>query len=207
MSCILIIDYGCGNLASIQNMLRKVGYYDSLVSSDPEEIKNADKLILPGVGHFDYGMNELNDLGVIPVLNHRVMECKVPVLGICLGAQLMLETSDEGTQKGLGWISGRSVKFGEKVLTTGLKVPHMGWNEIEWTKEHFLFRGLDENPRFYFVHSYHMRCDDEANVLAKSKYGHSFVSAVNHDNICGVQFHPEKSHRFGMTLLKNFAES
>jgi imidazole glycerol-phosphate synthase subunit HisH len=200
---IAIIDYGLGNLGSIQNMLKRIGV-SSLITSKIDEIKNADKLILPGVGAFDVGMKNLNDFGLLDILNARVLNDKVPVLGICLGMQLMAESSEEGIRIGLGWIKGSCLRF-KFENGFGLKVPHMEWNEVTITKPNKLIDEF-EDQRFYFVHSYYLKCAENEDVMAESIYGFKFTCAVSKDNILGVQFHPEKSHKFGMQLLKNFIE-
>lgn len=200
---ITIINYNAGNIKSIQNMLKRIGA-KSCISSNVEEIEQAEKLILPGVGHFDYGMRNLQESGLIGVLNKKVVADKVPLLGICLGAQLLGNKSEEGIIPGLGWIDMEVVKFDENKLPKNLKIPHMSWNEIIIKKQSELLAGLNNESRFYFVHSYHMKCNDENDVLANTNYGYEFTSAVEKDNIYGVQFHPEKSHKFGMRLLENF---
>lgn len=213
---ITIIDYGAGNIKSIQNMLKKIGVA-SMISNKAEEISVAEKLILPGVGHFDHGMKNLRASGLIEVLNQKVQLEKCPILGICLGAQLLGEQSEEGVENGLAWIPMDIVKFDKSRLGEKLKVPHMGWNKVSRRRksdskirdrEHIekttLFDGLGEDARFYFVHTYHMMPKNESDIIASTTYGYNFVSAVQHENIYGVQFHPEKSHFFGMQLLKNF---
>ena len=198
-----VIDYGMGNLGSIVNMGRKAGG-SFTVSADPAVIAQADKLILPGVGSFDHGMTKLRERGLIPVLNQQVLERKVPILGICLGVQLFTRGSEEGALPGLGWIAGHTIRFKRAVEPSTLKVPHMGWNFIEPAKADPLLRDLPPEPRFYFVHSYHLVCDDATDVLTWTQYGQRFASAVQRGNIWGTQFHPEKSHKFGLALLKNF---
>jgi glutamine amidotransferase len=198
---IVIIDYGMGNLGSIANMIKKVGA-KSIITSDLEEIKRADKLILPGVGSFNNGMRELKELGLIDTLNTKVLEDKTPILGICLGMQLMTQSSEEGELDGLGWIEAESKRF----VSKSLKVPHMGWNIIYNQKESKLFTPTDDEERFYFVHSYYVSCNNREDILTTTSYGHNFVSSFEKENIVGVQFHPEKSHKFGMRLFKNFVE-
>lgn len=200
---ITIIDYNTGNIKSIQNMLKRIGA-KSCISSNPLEIENAEKLILPGVGHFDYGMRNLQESGLIEVLNKRVLKDKVPILGICLGAQLLGNKSEEGVLPGLAWVDMEVLKFDKAKMAEDLKIPHMSWNEITIKKESILLSGLDNESRFYFVHSYYMKCNNEKDVLTTSRYGYEFTSAVEKENIFGVQFHPEKSHKFGMRLLENF---
>lgn len=202
---ITIIDYGIGNLGSIKNMLKKAGV-ESRISSELPEIASAEKLILPGVGAFDYGMGRLREAVYFETLNRRVLEDKVPVLGICLGTQLLTEGSEEGELAGLGWIKGKTIKFRQEKMDNSLKIPHMGWNEIKAAKESKLFTDMYEEPRFYFVHTYHMTCEADEDVLVTSQYGYEFVSGVESQNIVGVQFHPEKSHKYGLKLLDNFAK-
>ncbi|MEM8890631.1 MAG: imidazole glycerol phosphate synthase subunit HisH [Bacteroidota bacterium] len=203
---ITIIDYGIGNLGSIKNMLKKAGV-KSRISSTEEEIADAEKLILPGVGAFDYGMSQLTAATYYETLNKRVLEDKIPVLGICLGAQLLTEGSEEGELSGLGWIKGKTIKFREEKMDNSLKVPHMGWNEVETQKDSKLFEDMFEEPRFYFVHTYHIKCEEEKDVLVRSTYGYNFIAGVENENVLGVQFHPEKSHKFGLKLLTNFANN
>lgn len=202
---IVIVDYQMGNIGSILNMLKKIGAAGT-ISSDPGEIRKADRLILPGVGAFDQGMANLARLGLIPVLNELAMDGKRPVLGICLGMQLMTNSSEEGKAAGLGWIAARTVRFRHDP-SLNLKVPHMGWNSVMQKKESPLLAGMFAEPRFYFVHSYHAVCNDAGDILTSTTYGYDFTSAFQHGNVIGVQFHPEKSHKFGMKLLKNFAEA
>lgn len=202
---ICIIDYGVGNLGSILNMLKRVGA-PAIVSSEPDAIRAADRLILPGVGAFDTGMRNLAERELIPVLEERALGDRVPVLGLCLGAQLLTERSEEGSLPGLGWIPGETVAFALDPADTHLKVPHMGWSTVRLPRPLPLFEGLEEEARFYFVHSYHLSCPDPEHVLAYAEHGDEFPAAIGAGNVLGVQFHPEKSHRFGMRLLKNFAE-
>jgi glutamine amidotransferase len=201
---IAIVDYGLGNLKSIYNMLSYLNK-KSVISSNPEEIAMANKIILPGVGSFDAGVLNLRNSGLGVVLDEEVITRKKPILGICLGMQLLTTGSEEGELPGLGWIKAFSKKF--RFSSKNLKIPHMGWNYVRPVNTTSLFKGLDtEKNRFYFVHSYYVECANEENVLAKCSYGNDFACAIVKDNIYGVQFHPEKSHKFGMTLLKNFAE-
>lgn len=202
---ITIIDYGMGNLGSILNMLRKIGA-DAVISSSITDIEKADKLILPGVGAFDAGMRNLAHLNLIQTLKYKVLEKKTPILGICLGMQLMTEKSEEGNFSGLGWFKAETKRFSFNG-GNNLKIPHMGWNYLSVVRENNLFRQMAETARFYFVHSYHAVCRDPADVIASTFYGYDFVSSVNRDNIYGVQFHPEKSHKYGMKVLRNFAEN
>ncbi len=202
---IVLVDYGIGNTGSILNMLKHIGA-SAVLSSDHDTIGQADKLILPGVGAFDAAMNNLSTRGMIPLLNRLVLYEKIPVLGICLGMQILGTGSDEGNELGLGWINFRNVRFDATRFVQPLKLPHMGWNLVVPHKDSPILNNIGEQPRFYFVHSYHPMCSDAADVLLEANYGYNFTAAVHRENIYGVQFHPEKSHKFGMQLLKNFAE-
>lgn len=202
---ITIIDYNMGNIASIENMLKKFGA-EAIVTSDPSIIEEAEKIILPGVGSFDYGMNNLNKLGITEVLKTKVLEEKIPLLGICLGMQLLTQKSEEGTLPGLGFINAKTVKFQQEHCEEKIKIPHMGWNYIKVNNESILFDDFNKEMRFYFVHSFYVECEKQENVLANTQYGKTFASVIGNDNILGVQFHPEKSHSYGMKLLKNFVE-
>jgi len=199
---IVVIDYGMGNLGSISNIVKKVGH-KSIITSNIEEIKKATKLILPGVGSFDNGMKNLRELGLIEVLNQKVVEQKTPILGICLGMQLMTKSSEEGKLAGLGWVDAKTKKF----VSDTLKVPHMGWNIVNQKKNSKLFNEIKSEKRYYFVHSYYVESNDKKDVLTFTNYGHEFVSSFEKENIIGAQFHPEKSHKFGMSLIKNFMEN
>lgn len=186
-------------------MLRKIGT-SSIVSDRIDDLQRADKLILPGVGAFDNGMKNIAELGLLPLLNKQVLEKGTPILGICLGMQLLMEKSEEGGLSGLGWIEGKVLRFRFDNQQTDLKIPHMGWNTVKVQKEEPLFAGMEDGSRFYFVHSYHVMCSRQEDVLATTKHGHDFPSAISRSNIMGTQFHPEKSHRFGMGILRNFVE-
>lgn len=201
---IVILDYQIGNLYSIHNMLKKIGMRDVYISSDRNLIKDADKLILPGVGHFDFGMKKLKSSAYFEELNKRVLVDKVPILGICLGAQLLTESSEEGNEPGLGWIKGKTIRFDEKKIGSTLKIPHMGWSDTQYNEKSKLFTDMQIDPRFYYVHSYHIRCTNEEDILCTSHHGYNFTAGVEHENVLGVQFHPEKSHKFGMKILQNF---
>jgi len=203
---IVVVDYGVGNLGSIINMLKKVGV-KAVASSEPDMLQQAEKLILPGIGAFDAGMNKLNERGLVPLLNYLALEKKVPFLGLCLGLQLMTKKSEEGLAQGLGWFDAETVRFRFGVEQTHLKVPHMGWNMIDVCRPHPLFTDLEAHSRFYFVHSYYVQSHDPEAVLAETDYGFRFHSILGMGNIMGAQFHPEKSHKYGMRLLKNFAEA
>ena len=201
---ITIIDYDVGNLKSIQNMLWHLGI-EATVSGSPDEIMTAEKLILPGVGRFDHGVQHLINSGLKPALDQRVMVDRTPVLGICLGAQLLTKSSDEGDLPGLGWIDARTVAFNRERISADLRIPHMGWADTDFKSSSRLFDGIEATPRYYYVHSFHMVCDDEKDELCHAEHGYSFVAGIEHDNIVGVQFHPEKSHQFGMDILRNFS--
>jgi glutamine amidotransferase len=200
---IAIIDYSMGNVASIVRMLKKLGV-NSKLTRDPDEISAAEKLILPGVGAFDTGMRSLADSRIKDVLKHIVIVERKPVLGICLGMQLLFNHSEEGVEPGLGWIDGDVKRFrfsGEQKE----KVPHMGWNVVMPSPGNPLFVDLTKDARFYFVHSYFTAPNDSSDIAATTEHGFRFCCAVSHGNIHGVQFHPEKSHKFGLQLLRNFA--
>ena len=200
---IYIVDYGLGNLASIKNMFKHIGVRDVKITSDKLELEKAEKIILPGVGAFDNGMKHLQKYDLIDVLNRKALKEKIPILGICLGMQLMTNGSEEGKEAGLGWIDADTIKFEAK---NGLKIPHMGWNYVKAVKNRKEFLIRDINYRFYFVHSYYVQSNDPHNVLFESNYGIPFHSALQKDNIIGMQFHPEKSLRFGMDIFKQFAK-
>jgi imidazole glycerol-phosphate synthase subunit HisH len=202
---IVVIDYDMGNVGSILNMVKRIGA-EAIISTDKAVVRRADKLILPGVGVFDHGMHNLRESGLAPVLSERVLEYRVPVLGICLGMQLLTKGSEEGNLAGLGWIDAETVRFKFDGPANGYKIPHMGWNTVSIRKPGSLLTALHDEPRFYFVHSYHVRCHQETDILATTCYGYEFPSAIARDNIFGTQFHPEKSHRFGMRVLKDFAD-
>lgn len=199
---IVVVDYGVGNLSSVVNMLRKAGG-EVCVSHDPGEISAAEKLLLPGVGHFDHGMKMLNGSGLRDAIDRYALESKRPVLGICLGAQILGKGSEEGLTPGLGWIDMVCQRF---EAGPGIRVPHMGWNQIVCKKSSPLLREMREDARFYFVHSYRMQCADPSDVLATTTHGIEFACAVQHGNIFGTQFHPEKSLRHGLALMKSFVE-
>lgn len=202
---ITIIDYRAGNPESVKNMLKKAGA-PSVITSDQDTVAKADKLILPGVGHFDYGMKRLAEAKLIEPMRHAALDRKIPFLGICLGAQLMTEGSEEGTEPGLGWIPGKTIKFEFDAKHPDLKVPHMGWSDVFPKKDSRLLQGMHADPRFYFVHAFHLKPARPEDVLLTSEYGFEFIAAFEHENLIGVQFHPEKSHKFGMKLLQNFVE-
>lgn len=200
-----IIDYGSGNIQAIATIYKNLNI-EHQVLNKPEDLKKADKLILPGVGAFDATMQQLIDSGIKEELNKLVLEEKVPVLGICVGLQVMGFESEEGKLPGLGWIPGKVKEFDKSRITIKPKLPHMGWNVINDVRTHPLFKGIDSDFGFYFVHSFYFECENDENVLATSNYGDEFTSSIYADHIIGTQFHPEKSHGNGVQLLKNFAE-
>ena len=205
MKTIVVVDYGLGNLNSVANMIRHVGG-QCIISSDLGVIATAEKLLLPGVGAFDRGMSKLNSSGIKEVLDKVVLEKQLPILGICLGMQLMTNSSEEGELEGLGWIDAEVKKFAFPD-EADLKIPHMGWNRVSIKKTNLLISAeKDAEQRFYFVHSYYVHAKNQDDIMCSTYYGHEFCSGFSHANIMGVQFHPEKSHRFGMTLMKKFIQ-
>lgn len=201
----LVLDYGVGNLISIRNMLKKAGQ-EAIVSGSKEDLKSATKLLLPGMGHFDNCMKRLNDSGLRDLVEMKAMVEKIPVLGICVGLQMFMEGSEEGKEPGLGWVKGDTKRFDISLMNEKEKIPNMGWLDIKIEKRSPILANL-EDSRFYFAHSYHVKPSEKNNVLISAHYGYDFTAAVEQDNLVGVQFHPEKSHRFGMQLLKNFASN
>ena len=201
---ITIIDYGVGNLTSIQNMFKKAGF-GAIISTDINEIDNAEKILLPGMGAFDNCMKRFNESGLREVVEKKVLIDLVPVLGICVGLQMMMEGSEEGNLRGLGWVKGNTIRFKKELMAETQKIPNMGWLDIEIKKESKLMTNL-ENARFYFAHSHHVKPEERQNELVGAHYGYDFTAGIEWGNILGVQFHPEKSHRFGLQLLKNFVE-
>ncbi len=197
---IAIIDYGMGNLHSVLKAFRRINS-EVFISSDVEEITKADKLVLPGVGHFKHGMEKLDENNLINPLNEMVLKLKKPILGICLGVQLFTKHSEEGDAKGLGWINAKTIKFKDE----NFKIPHMGWNNLIIKKKSKLLEGLNSENNFYFVHSYHLECKDSEDILANTVYSKEFTSVIEKENIYGTQFHPEKSHAGGLEIIKNFA--
>lgn len=200
---ISIINYGVGNLASIQNMFKKIGVPVS-VATHAADLNGASKIILPGIGAFDHCMRMFNASSLREPVTRKVKEEKMPLLGICVGLQMLMEGSEEGNEPGLGWISGKTVRFRKESMGK-LKIPHMGWTDITVSRKSELTKDLGDQPRFYFVHSYHVKPDQPEDELITAEYGYPFVAGVNRENIYGVQFHPEKSHRFGMRILENFS--
>jgi len=200
---IVVVDLGMGNLGSVPNCCKRVGY-QAVISADPAVIAAADKLILPGVGTFHAAMREMHARGLHSVLQRRVIEDKVPILGICLGMQLLFEGSDEGDEEGLGWLPGRFSRFPGNVDGKRLLVPHIGWNTAQTRRNSRLFADVPPDAEYYFVHSYRLLAGSEDVVASTTDYGGKFVSGVESGSIMGVQFHPEKSHQFGAQLVKNF---
>jgi glutamine amidotransferase len=200
---ITVIDYGVGNIKSIRNMIEKIGA-PSVITNKKKLIEQSTHIVLPGVGHFDFGMKKLDESGLLPILKKKVFENKTPILGICLGAQLMTNRSDEGTLPGLGWIEAETVAFDKSKLPEDHKIPHMGWNYVSVVSDAKLFNNMYENPRFYFVHSYHLKLSNRKNSWLNAYYGYDFCAAYHKDNIYACQFHPEKSHKFGLRLMENF---
>jgi glutamine amidotransferase len=199
---VAIVDYGMGNLHSVRRKLDRIGVRAEL-TSEPSELLRADKLLLPGVGHFGKAMEHLQTLGLVPALHEAAMVRKTPILGICLGMQLFASQGDEGGAEGLGWIDADVVRFGIDD-TRRFKVPHMGWNDVRIARSSPLLEGVTEQTEFYFVHAYHMVCRDSGDVLCETDYGYPFTSIVQRENLYGVQFHPEKSQDAGEALLRNF---
>jgi glutamine amidotransferase len=201
---IVVVDY-IGNLGSVLNMLKRIGV-DARSSSDPEVVAEADRVILPGVGAYRAGMESLEQQGLVPALRHAAMERRVPFLGFCLGMQLLVDGSDEGdgTAAGLGWIPGWCQRL-EPI--SGLRVPQMGWNRIETLRSHYLVEDLPPGSRFYFVHTFEVKCEDSDDVVAVADYGGTVSAVIARDNVVGTQFHPEKSHKFGLALLTRFADT
>jgi glutamine amidotransferase len=203
---VTIVDYGVGNLASIKNMFKKTGI-QAEITSDPAVIRNAEKLVLPGVGAFDTCAAKLEASGFKQVLIDKVQTEKIPVLGICVGMQLLTERSEEGNLPGLGWIKGKIVRLQKERIPPDFKIPHMGWSEVNISRPSALFSDMPADPRFYFVHSYHAQLDDKNDEVLSIDYGYNFSVALEHGNIMGVQFHPEKSHKFGMKVFENFVNN
>lgn len=200
---VTVVDYGAGNIGSVMNMYKRIGVA-AVRGRTAQDIASADRLLLPGVGAFDHCIAALKDSGLTESLTHAALTRRIPVLGICVGFQMLFSGSEEGSLPGLGWLDGKVVRFDEQRLGSHDKIPHMGWEEITLQAPHPLLTGF-EKPRFYFVHSYHAVLLAGTTSIATCHYGYDFCCAASKDNIAGVQFHPEKSHRFGMTLLRNFA--
>lgn len=202
---IAIIDYGLGNVLAFVNVYRRLNIPVSVARS-AGDLVSASKLILPGVGSFDHAMQQMDQSGMRKTIEQLVLQQGIPILGICVGMQMLASSSDEGTQPGLGWIDGVVKKFDVSSMPHGTHLPHMGWNDVKPMCEGGLFKDLEQGARFYFLHSYYFECHQRPNILAVTDYGVDFSSAIRRDNVYGVQFHPEKSHHFGSKLLSNFAE-
>jgi imidazole glycerol-phosphate synthase subunit HisH len=203
---IMIVDYGMGNLGSIQNMFKRIGI-KAQIESDPSVLRSARKIVLPGVGSFDAAMQRINEVeGLRETLDRKACLEKVPVLGVCLGMQLLTDSSEEGVLPGLGWIAGKTIRFPSAM---NLKIPHMGWNNGTFPDDkptNLILKNLPADSRFYFVHSYFVKVNNDENAILKTSYGIKFDAAIAKDNIFGVQFHPEKSHKFGMQIFQNFVD-
>jgi imidazole glycerol-phosphate synthase subunit HisH len=202
---ITIINYGLGNLNAIGNIYKKLDIPFKIASSEGD-LDNVSKIILPGVGSFDFAIDKLNHSGMRKKLDHLILQKKIPVMGICVGMQILAKSSDEGKLPGLGYIDGVVKKFDTSIIKQKTHLPHMGWNNISPQQNHNFFTNLGLLPSFYFLHSYYFKCNNEEDIIAKSFYGEEFTSVLNRENIYGVQFHPEKSHKYGIQILKSFAE-
>jgi len=202
---ITIIDYGLGNIRAFQNVYEKLSI-PVIVARVPEEVEKASKIILPGVGSFDYAMSQLNKSGMRGVLEKRVLYDKIPVIGICVGMQMLADSSEEGKESGLGWVKGNVCKFDPNLIPFKSRLPHMGWNTVVPKENVSLFNGIENYARFYFLHSYYFECNEKSQIISKTDYGITYASAVNKENVFGIQFHPEKSHYNGIRLLNNFAK-
>jgi len=202
---LVIIDYGMGNLHSVLKAFKRLRI-EAKVSSDIADIQEADKLILPGVGHFKSGMDNLAQRNLIPTLNEEVQDKGKPILGICLGMQLFTNSSEEGNASGLGWLDAETIQFSFPEDEKKLRVPHIGWNSLEFENSSVLYEGMSDNPSFYFVHSYYVKSNYSEDVAATTDYGFNFTSSMVKNNIFATQFHPEKSHDDGLKLLRNFIE-
>lgn len=202
---ITIVNYGLGNISAFSNMYKRMNIAVK-VASQASDLNDATHIILPGVGAFDHAMELLDGSGMRAPLDELVLQRQIPVLGICVGMQILARSSEEGSTTGLGWIKGQVRSFASNPTSAKLAMPHMGWNDVTPTSCMKLFKGIEENARFYFLHSYYFECNDAEDIAATANYGFEFPCTVKRNNIYGVQFHPEKSHRWGATLLKNFAE-
>lgn len=200
-----VIDYGLGNVQAFLTLYKRLGF-EATRAKTAADLAGADKIILPGVGAFDHAIKLLDQSGMWPTLETLVLQDKVPILGICVGMQILASASNEGRLPGLGWVPGKVRSFRANAQSASLPLPHMGWNDIQPKPGSPLFAGLESDARFYFLHSYYFECDEESHVAAVASYGFDFSCAVSAGNVYGVQFHPEKSHNFGTKLLKNFAE-
>lgn len=201
---ITIIDYGVGNIKAFYNIFKKLSV-EVKIAQKPEDLLGSSKLILPGVGHFDYAMKRFSESGMLNIVDDMVLNKNLPILGICVGMQMLAKSSEEGKMPGLGWIDATVKKIDVNLLAQSTRLPHMGWNDVIVKNKNLLLSNLDSNSRFYFLHSYFFEPKFENDSIAYSNYGKNFTCVVNHKNIYGVQFHPEKSHHFGIQLLQNFA--
>lgn len=202
---IAIVDYGLGNVGAFSNMYKRMGI-PAKIAKQADELSGATHLILPGVGSFDHAMHLLQESGMRQKLDTLVLDMGLPVLGVCVGMQILAETSDEGVSRGLGWIKGRVKALYSHRSCVSLPMPHMGWNDVNAIADEGLLKGMKGDARFYFLHSYYFECDDADDIAATAQYGFDFACAVRKNNVYGAQFHPEKSHHWGAALLKNFAE-
>ncbi len=202
---ITIIDYGLGNINAFVNVYERLNI-SVLIAKTSYDLKKATKIILPGVGSFDYAMNNLNRSGMRESIENLALNNKIPVIGVCVGMQILAKSSDEGVLPGLGWIDATVKRFDVSVLKSKIQLPHMGWNMIHLNNGNPLLKNINSDSRFYFLHSFYFQCNNHNDMIATTDYGIKFCSAVNHKNIYGVQFHPEKSHQWGIQLLKNFAD-
>ena len=202
---ITLVDYGVGNIKSFINVFNRLNI-PIKIPKNYSDLKDAQRIILPGVGHFDHAMSELIKSGMREELDELVMLKKIPVIGICVGMQIMGNYSEEGALEGLKWLDASVKKLDESKINQITHLPHMGWNDVYPTKSHILFEGLEKHAIFYFLHSYFFECNNKSNILAKTEYGNSFACAVCNENIYGIQFHPEKSHNYGEILLNNFSK-
>jgi glutamine amidotransferase len=200
-----IIDYGLGNINAFLNIYKRLHIPVKILQS-PQDFLGVNKLILPGVGAFDHAMQKFSDSGMRDIVEGLVLEDKLPIIGICVGMQMLAISSEEGILPGLGWIKGEVKKFDESKIPFATRLPHMGWNDIYVNEKSDLFMSFPENPRFYFLHSYYFCCENADDIFATTEYGEKFTCVVKHDNIYGVQFHPEKSHKYGVQLLENFSK-
>jgi len=201
---ITIIDFGVGNIKAFYNIFKKLSV-EVKIAQKPEDLLGSSKLILPGVGHFDYAMKRFSESGMLNIVDDMVLNKNLPILGICVGMQKLAKSSEEGKLPGLEWIDATVKKIDVNLLTQSTRLPHMGWNDVTVKNKNLLLSNLDSNSRFYFLHSYFFEPKFENDLIAYSNYGKNFTCVVNHKNIYGVQFHPEKSHHFGIQLLQNFA--
>jgi imidazole glycerol-phosphate synthase subunit HisH len=200
-----IINYGLGNIKAFENILRKLNIQVKILTKT-EDFSNIKKLILPGVGAFDHAMEMFNTSGLRMLTEKKVLEEGLPIIGICVGMQMLGHSSEEGKLPGLGWVDGKVKKFDENKIPFSTHLPHMGWNDINIINGTLIFQSLPNNSRFYFLHSYYFECNNKEDIIATSQYGIDFTCAINHKNIFGVQFHPEKSHNYGVQILENYSK-